>query len=263
MDSQFFLVIALVIFSGLVLAAIFLRPEPGRPVYLWFRIGLFLAVVILSLGIGLCSFESGHLPLTNLYESLLIFAWFLSLIPLVFKKLPVSLLRFALLLAVAAILSASLLPQRFTEAAPLLPALKSHWLAFHVLTCFSAYSAFAVAFGSALLYLVPSFRGSLSLETLETITTTSISLGFPLLTIGIVTGSVWANQAWGTYWSWDPKETWSLITWLIYAAFLHARFAKGFRGRRAALLAVFGFVSVVFTYLGVNLILSGLHSYAS
>ncbi|MCX5859344.1 MAG: cytochrome c biogenesis protein CcsA [Proteobacteria bacterium] len=263
MDSQFFLVIALVIFSALFLAAVFFRLEPGRPVYLWFRIWLFLAVIILSLGIGLRSYESKHLPLTNLYESLLIFAWFLSLIPLVFKKLPVSLLRFALLLAGAAILSASLLPHRFTEAAPLLPALKSHWLAFHVLTCFSAYSAFAVAFGSALLYLVPAFRGSLSLETLENITSTSISLGFPLLTIGIVTGAVWANQAWGTYWSWDPKETWSLITWLIYAVFLHARFAKGFRGRRAALIAVFGFISVIFTYLGVNLILSGLHSYAS
>ena len=262
MDSQLFLLIALVIFSGLFLAAIFLRPEPGRPVYLWFRIGLFLAVIILSLGIGLRSFESGHLPLTNLYESLLIFAWFLSLIPLVFKKLPVSLLRFALLLAVAAILSASLLPQRFTEAAPLLPALKSHWLAFHVLTCFSAYSAFAVAFGSALLYLVPSFRGSLSLETLETITTTSISLGFPLLTIGIVTGSVWANQAWGTYWSWDPKETWSLITWFIYLVQLHQRFTVGWRGKRAAVMAVIGFTAVILTLWGVTYLLGGVHSYA-
>jgi ABC-type transport system involved in cytochrome c biogenesis permease subunit len=263
MNSQLSLIFALALFSALFLVTVLFRPEPGRAGYSWFRGGLLLAVILLSLGIGWRSFESGHLPLTNLYESLLIFAWFLSLTPLVFKKLPLSLTRFGLLLAVAALLSASLLPERYTLPAPLLPALKSRWLAFHVLTCFSAYAGFAVAFGSALLYLVPSFRGSISLDTLETITTTAISLGFPLLTLGIVTGAVWANQAWGTYWSWDPKETWSLITWLIYAAFLHARFARGFRGRRSALLAVFGFISVVFTYLGVNLILSGLHSYAS
>ena len=82
-----------------------------------------------------------------------------------------------------------------------------------------------------------------------------------LLTLGIITGAAWANYAWGTYWSWDPKETWSLIVWFIYAAFLHARFTRGWVGRRAAWLSIFGFVATIFCYLGVNLVLSGLHSY--
>jgi ABC-type transport system involved in cytochrome c biogenesis permease subunit len=199
--------------------------------------------------------------LTNLYESLLVFAWFLGLIPLFLKNIPRSLLRWTLVLTAGVLLGALLLPDRFSLPTPLLPALKSRWLSIHVLICFSAYAAFAVAFGSALFYLFPRLRGPLGAESLEVITTSAISIGFPLLTLGIITGAVWANQAWGTYWSWDPKETWSLITWFIYAAFLHARFARGFRGRRAALLAVIGFLSVIFTYIGVNLILSGLHSY--
>jgi len=89
----------------------------------------------------------------------------------------------------------------------------------------------------------------------------AIMIGFPLLTIGIITGAAWANYAWGTYWSWDPKETWSLIVWFIYAAFLHARFTKGWVGKLAAWLSIIGFAATIFCYLGVNLFLSGLHSY--
>ena len=83
-----------------------------------------------------------------------------------------------------------------------------------------------------------------------------------LLELGIITGAIWANSAWGTYWSWDPKETWSLITWFIYAAFLHARYTQGWRGRKMAVISICGFVFVVFTYWGVNYLLAGLHSYA-
>ena len=89
----------------------------------------------------------------------------------------------------------------------------------------------------------------------------TIAIGFPLLTIGIITGAFWANVAWGTYWSWDPKETWSLIVWLIYAAYLHARITRGWKGKKAALLSIVGFSATLFCYLGVNLVLSGLHSY--
>jgi cytochrome c-type biogenesis protein CcsB len=97
---------------------------------------------------------------------------------------------------------------------------------------------------------------------LDEITYKSIAIGFPLFTIGgVIMGAIWANSAWGTYWSWDPKETWSLITWFVYALYLHARFVAGWRGKRVAILAVIGFIAVVFTYLGVNLFLSGLHSY--
>lgn len=98
-------------------------------------------------------------------------------------------------------------------------------------------------------------------ETLDNISYRIICLGFPLLTIGIIAGAVWANEAWGSYWSWDPKETWALITWLVFAAYLHARITRGWQGRRPAILAVFGFVAVWFCYLGVNLLGKGLHSY--
>jgi len=90
-----------------------------------------------------------------------------------------------------------------------------------------------------------------------------VAIGFLLLSIGIITGAVWANYAWGSYWSWDPKETWSLITWFVYAAFIHARLTRGWRGRRTAILSIIGFAAVLFTFLGVNFLLSGLHSYGS
>jgi cytochrome c-type biogenesis protein CcsB len=97
---------------------------------------------------------------------------------------------------------------------------------------------------------------------LDEINYKSIVIGFPMLTLGIITGAAWANYAWGTYWSWDPKETWSLITWFVYAAFLHARFTRDWKGRKAAILSIAGFAAVLFTYFGVNYIISGLHSYA-
>ena len=102
---------------------------------------------------------------------------------------------------------------------------------------------------------------ALSSDLLEEITYKMIAVGWPLLTGGIITGAVWANSAWGTYWSWDPKETWSLITWFIYAVYLHGRYVRGWKGTQIAVIACLGFLSVIFTYLGVNLVLSGLHSY--
>ena len=98
-------------------------------------------------------------------------------------------------------------------------------------------------------------------DTLDNISYRIIGLGFPLLTIGIIAGGVWANEAWGSYWSWDPKETWALITWLVFAAYLHSRITKGWQGRRPAMLAAVGFVVVWVCYLGVNLLGKGLHSY--
>ncbi len=100
-----------------------------------------------------------------------------------------------------------------------------------------------------------------SLEILDDVTYKMIAIGWPLLTGGIITGAVWANSAWGTYWSWDPKETWSLITWFVYAVYLHARYVRGWKGTQMAVLSAVGFLAVIFTYLGVNLVLSGLHSY--
>jgi cytochrome c-type biogenesis protein CcsB len=217
----------------------------------------------------------GRAPLTNLYESLVFFAWTIAIVYLLiewkFKIKTVG--AFVSPFPFIIMAYASLTPN---EIQPLVPALQSNWLISHVVTCFVGYAAFAVSFGVSFLYLFKAkaengpllkesaFLGYLpSSEVLDEVGYKTIAIGFPLLTIGIITGAFWANVAWGTYWSWDPKETWSLIVWLIYAAYLHARITKGWRGKRAALLSIVGFSATLFCYLGVNLILSGLHSYGS
>lgn len=117
-------------------------------------------------------------------------------------------------------------------------------------------------YGHILKKIVGSF--SISAEMLDEITYKSIAIGFPIFTLGgLIFGAIWADQAWGVYWSWDPKETWSLITWFVYAFFLHSRLLRGWRGKKVAIVAVMGFIAVIFTYLGVNLLLSGLHAYGS
>jgi len=166
---------------------------------------------------------------------------------------------------------ASLSPNISDKIQPLIPALKSNWLIAHVITCFIGYGAFAVACGVSAMYLLKSGRdaeeGGLigrfpPTPVLDELTHQLVMFGFLFLSAGIITGAVWANSAWGRYWGWDPKETWSLITWFIYAALLHARMMRGWRGRRIAYLNLMGFAAVLFTYFGVNL-LPGLHSYQS
>ena len=215
----------------------------------------------------------GRAPLTNLYESLVFFAWTIAIVYLLMER------KFGIKTAGAFVTPfpfiimayASLTPN---EIQPLIPALQSNWLISHVVTCFVGYAAFAVSFGVSFLYLFkvnaenrPARKGEGVLcylpvsDLLDEVSYKTIAIGFPMLTIGIITGAFWANVAWGTYWSWDPKETWSLIVWLIYAAYLHARITKGWRGKKAAALSIVGFSATIFCYLGVNLILSGLHSY--
>lgn len=235
-------------------------------------------VVVETAAIGMRWYESyqmgiGRAPLTNLYESLVFFAWTIAVIYLVLERkfnirtVGAFVAPFPFLIMAYASLNPNYIQ-------PLVPALKSNWLISHVVTCFVGYAAFAVSFVISILYLFKagseklsprsagSFWGFLpSSAALDEIGYKTIAIGFPLLTIGIVTGAFWANVAWGTYWSWDPKETWSLIVWLIYAAYLHARITRGWRGKRAAILSIVGFAATIFCYLGVNLILSGLHSY--
>jgi cytochrome c-type biogenesis protein CcsB len=148
---------------------------------------------------------------------------------------------------------------------PLMPALKSNWLAFHVMSCMLAYGGFTLSFVAALCYLVAVRPGSTTeagtLKKFESILDKTVSFGFLFLTLGILSGSVWANRAWGSYWSWDPKETWSLVTWFVYAIFLHCRFIIGWRGVAGSVIAVIGFICVIITYVGVNYLMQGLHSY--
>ena len=174
-------------------------------------------------------------------------------------------------LAFLALAYASLSPNIDDRIQPLLPALKSNWLIAHVITCFIGYAAFAIAFGISLMFLLK--RNGINVvsvltsrfpdsEKLDELTHQMVMLGFLFLTAGIITGAVWADSAWGRYWGWDPKETWSLITWFIYATLLHARLMRGWRGKRIALFSILGFGAVLFTDFGVNL-LPGLHSYGA
>ena len=209
---------------------------------------------------------AGRPPFSNMFESLVLFAWAVALIYLLLRvRIDVPMLA-----APAALMSALALAYASTfgfDIHPLVPALQSNWLTFHVFTCFLGYGGFAVSFLAGIGYLIADRAGSqvspAVKDALELVMGRTVSFGFVFLTLGIITGAVWANSAWGTYWSWDPKEVWSLITWLIYAVYLHCRFVRGWRGRRAAWISICGFASVMFTYVGVNFLLSGLHSYGS
>jgi cytochrome c-type biogenesis protein CcsB len=231
-------------------------------------------------GLGLRWYESyqagyGHIPLANFYETLASMAWSLVLVLLIMQQRfkNVTLGAFVFPIASIAMAYASLSPNVQDEIEPLIPALQSNWLTYHVLTCFLSYAAFAVSFGASIAFLLKKRKGEIREEEtgeegilpavtlLDEVIYKANAVGFLLLGIGIITGAVWANYAWGSYWSWDPKETWSLITWFIYAIFLHARLTRGWRGTRTAVLSIIGFCGVIFTFLGVNYVLSGLHSY--
>jgi cytochrome c-type biogenesis protein CcsB len=218
----------------------------------------------------------GHAPLSNLYESLVFAAWAIMLLYLImeYRTKQKALGVFPALFAFLAMAYASFSSNVDSKIQPLLPALKSNWLIAHVITCFLGYAAFAVSTGISILYLLkksrsPDAKSNAVLgmmpeaRQLDELNYQLILFGFLWLSLGIITGSVWANSAWGTYWSWDPKETWSLITWLVYAAVLHARTMQGWRGNRVAWLSLIGFGCVLFTYFGVNFLLSGLHSYGT
>ena len=256
------------------------------------KIGIIASVVTLlsflmhTAGIILRWVESykmgyGHAPLSNMYESLVFFAWAIAIFYLwlewKFKNRLIG--AFAVPFAFLSMAYASFGSEITSEIKPLVPALQSNWLIAHVVTCFIGYAAFAVAGGIGIMYLLKDRyeegqkqKGAVtdgllstlpSLRIIDDVIYKCIIFGFVWLSAGIITGAVWANEAWGTYWSWDPKETWSLITWFVYAAALHARFVRGWSGKRIAWIAIIGFFSVIFTYYGVNFLLSGLHSYGS
>jgi cytochrome c-type biogenesis protein CcsB len=272
----------------------------------------------------------GHAPFSNLYESLVFFAWVIVLIYLIIERKIENRIIGAFTTPIACLVMAyaSLKPGISSVIQPLIPALKSNWLIAHVITCFIGYAAFALAFGVNAMYLVKKGRHDQPVIWVEIVKPLTlyvfaalfsrvlfvhswlsaviiaipiclvfyaivflarnmpaeskvrlldrfpeprvldelgyqlILLGFLFLSVGIITGAVWANSAWGRYWGWDPKETWSLVTWFIYATLLHARMMRGWQGRRIAFLSMIGFAAVLFTYFGVNL-LPGLHSYGT
>lgn len=220
----------------------------------------------------------GHAPFANMYESLVFFSWTVAVlyifVELKYKERLIGVFVSPLIFLVLAY--ASFDKNITTQIAPLLPALQSNWLIAHVITCFLGYAGFAVSFGFSIMYLFKLLVNSSgptnesntifaklpSFELIDELIYQMVVFGFLFLTIGIITGSVWANSAWGKYWTWDPKETWSLITWFVYAIFLHLRMMRGWDGWKLSIVSILGFLAVLFTYFGVNLLLKGLHSYA-
>ncbi len=215
--------------------------------------------------------QLGYTPVTNMHESLAFFAWCLVVIFLLFDlRYRLSVMgAFSSVLAVITMLGSGIAPR---AVEPLNPALNSWWFPLHVTFAFLGNAAFALAFGAGVMYLLQdrmlkSKRFSTlyyrlpSLDTLDSINYRALTFGFPLMTLGIISGAAWAESVWGTYWSWDPKETWALMTWFVYAALLHGRLSIGWRGRRAAIFAIIGFICLLFTFLGANLLLNGMHTF--
>jgi cytochrome c-type biogenesis protein CcsB len=276
--------------------------------------GICVANILLAVVLILRWIDSGHFPLTNLYESLIFLAWSFTAIHVgsmfAFQNLnfleaittPITLLIYTF--------ASFSLPPAMQKATALVPALQSNWLMMHVTIMILSYGALLCGSIVAFVFLLvpasmkfsgalrngtdrigtPKGQGSLAVnggpgadsgatdaepygalyqssdlsafgQSLDNLSYRILGLGFPLLTLGILSGAVWANEAWGSYWSWDPKETWALITWLVFAIYLHTRLTKGWRGTKSAILATVGFVTVWVCYLGVNLLGTGLHSY--
>ena len=255
-----------------------------------------VANLLLTTQLVLRWWESGHFPISNLYESLCFLAWACTLTQLLVERTWPSpiVAASATPMGLGCIAFASFaLPDQLQTSAPLVPALRSSWLVMHVSVIMVSYAALLVGSLLSLAVLFTDRGEALELrsssigsggyrravatteggviqlqsvqfstnEQLDSLSYRTITVGFLMLTVGIVSGAVWANEAWGSYWSWDPKETWALICWLVYAAYLHTRLSRGWQGRRPALVAVSGLVVIAVCYIGVNLLGIGLHSY--
>jgi cytochrome c-type biogenesis protein CcsB len=267
-------------------------------------LGMILSQFSLASLLVLRWIESGHFPLSNLYESLMFLSWSFTFFYIFLEKITKNPFLGCIISPCALFTNAFAsfsLPEEMQKSSALVPALQSNWLMMHVTVMILSYTALilgsllSVAFlilvkGKFFLGISPDFSES-SIEkeptsktvgktttlpfflsssnnnllqltkSLDNLSYRILGIGFPLLTIGILSGAVWANEAWGSYWSWDPKETWALLTWLVFAIYLHMRLNKGWQGEKPAIIASVGFVTVWICFLGVNLIGEGLHSY--
>jgi cytochrome c-type biogenesis protein CcsB len=215
-----------------------------------------------------------YFPLSNLYEGLLFLIYTLTLMAMLLEKywkirnqmVQTSISSMAFFISFFANFT---LPLEMQKASPLVPSLQSNWLMMHVSMMMFSYSSLIIGSLFSILYLISSFRKkeretqgySNTLNMVDIWSYRTIGLGFPLLTIGIISGAIWANEAWGSYWSWDPKETWALITWLIFASYLHSRIVKKSDSLQSSKFGALGFVSIWVCFLGVNFLAKGLHSY--
>jgi ABC-type transport system involved in cytochrome c biogenesis permease subunit len=201
---------------------------------------------------------------TNNYESLLFFSGVIAGVIFLFRirsktKLP-PLVAFVGTLVAIVLLAVASSPSMPKELLPPVPALRSHWLILHVTFSFIGEAFFVLAFSASIYYL--AVRSDEKKQAADRLISTSIGIGYPVFTAGaLIFGAIWAQYAWGSYWSWDPKETWALVTWIVYTGYIHTRFVRKLKGRMSALLSIVGFAFTMFTFFGVNFLMSGLHSY--
>jgi len=237
-------------------------------------IGLALAGFILHTAyIAVRYIEEGHFPASNLHDASSLFTWCIVVLFFVLEyRYKLGLLgSFIMPIVSVFMLSSSMLPIKINPS--LDPILNSYWFSIHTILAFLGDAAFAMAFGIGIMYLIQEkyvkskhlsglFQRLPSLQTLDEINYRLITLGFPLLTLAIITGVIWAKTVWGKSLQGDPKELWSFATWLIYALVLHLRLTVGWRGRKAAILSIIGFLIVIFTFFGVNLMFKGFHAFS-
>jgi len=262
-----------------VQAAFFNESEAwgGKLKFLGFS-GIFIVNLLLAALLIYRWKVSNHFPLSNLYESLIFLTWGISFVHLFLEKMDgetyLGVIFSPILLFIDAFATLTL-PAQMQESAPLVPALKSNWLMMHVSIMMLSYATLIAGSLMAIAFLMISTNSETQVQkapatemtlvpldqTLDNLSYRTLGIGFPLLTLGILSGAIWANEAWGSYWSWDPKETWALITWFVFAIYFHFRLTWGWKGKKPAIVASLGFVLVWVCYLGVNLLGSGLHSY--
>ncbi len=223
-------------------------------------LGVAIATLIVVVSLIIRGVTLERLPMSGLYEFILAFVVFLGIAFFVLRR-KISNMTLTLTLSLTCFLGMALAITVPHSDAPLMPALKSVWLSIHVFTAIIAYGSFGIAAVLSLLYLIHEKRDDSDIALYDAMSYKAIAMGFIFQTLLLVTGAVWAEEVWGTWWSWDPKETWALITWLIYAAALHGYKRRGWAGRKAAWFSLFGFVIVLFTMVGVTFILPGMHSY--
>ena len=237
-------------------------------------IGHSIATLVLSLDLFQRWHASGHFPLSNLYESLIFLSFTIQLGVLFIQSTTKNKIFSVFLTPVVLLVQAFAtfaLPVDMQNPTPLVPSLQSNWLMMHVTIMILSYGALLIGCILAIVYLVldilskqnnPATSKLLPLFPIfDDLSYRIIALGFPLLTLGILSGAVWANETWGSYWSWDPKETWALITWFTFALYFHLRLLRGWTGIKSARIASIGFFVIWVCYLGVNLLGKGLHSY--
>jgi ABC-type transport system involved in cytochrome c biogenesis permease subunit len=218
---------------------------------------LFATTVLRSLNMG-------FIAITNTYESLIFFSAVIVLLLFLYRvraklKTPPAVTFVGTLVAIVLLAVASS-PNLPKEVLPPIPALRSHWLVLHVTFSFIGEAFFAFAFSASLYYL--AVRDEEKKREADRLIYTSIGIGYPIFTAGaLIFGAIWAQYAWGSYWSWDPKETWALVTWIVYTGYLHTRFVKKMKGKVSAILSTMGFCFTMFTFFGVNYLMRGLHSY--